>query len=148
LDEAITAYGEALKIRPHYVEAQNNLANVLREQGCIEEAIAQIRQALRHQPAQPLIRSNLIYSLHFDPSQGDHSIAEELHRWNRELAAPLRPFRSPHGNDRDPERRLRIGYVSPDFYTQAESFFVVPLLEAHDHRQFEIHAYASVARPD
>jgi predicted O-linked N-acetylglucosamine transferase (SPINDLY family) len=38
--------------------------------------------------------------------------------------------------------------VSPDFRDQAESFFVVPLLEAHDHDQFEIHCYASVAKPD
>ena len=49
---------------------------------------------------------------------------------------------------RDPDRRLKIGYVSSNFYRQAECFFVVPLLEHHDRRSFEIHCYASVTRPD
>ena len=48
----------------------------------------------------------------------------------------------------DPERRLRIGYVSPDFRNHAESFFTIPLLSNHDHRQVEIFCYAEVARPD
>ena len=41
-----------------------------------------------------------------------------------------------------------MGYVSPDFFVQAESFFTVPLLEHHDRERFEIHCYASVAKPD
>ena len=43
---------------------------------------------------------------------------------------------------------MKIGYVSSNFYRQAECFFVAPLLEHHDHEQFEIHCYSSVNRPD
>ncbi len=43
---------------------------------------------------------------------------------------------------------MRIGYVSAYFYDQAEAYFVLPLLETHDHEQFEIHCYANVVRPD
>ena len=48
----------------------------------------------------------------------------------------------------DPERRLRIGYVSPDFRNHAVSFLLMPLLSNHDHGQVEIFCYAEVARPD
>jgi predicted O-linked N-acetylglucosamine transferase (SPINDLY family) len=148
LDEAAATLEGALKIRPDYVEARNNLANVLHEQGRVGEAIAQFREALRSRPGQAMIHSNLAYLLHFDPDEDDQSIAAELRCWNRAFVRPLRGLIAPPTNDRNPDRRLRIGYVSPDFYMQAESFFLVPLLEAHDQEQFEIHAYASVARPD
>jgi predicted O-linked N-acetylglucosamine transferase (SPINDLY family) len=41
-----------------------------------------------------------------------------------------------------------VGYVSPDFYGQAECFFVIPLLRAHDRRKIEVHCYSSTANPD
>src|SRR5208282_6723745 len=93
-------------------------------------------------------QSNVVYVLHFHPGYDEEMIAAEEQRWRRQFADPLKPCRLPHQNDRNPERRLRIVYVSPDFRSQAEAYFVVPLLEAHDHEMFEIHGYASVTRPD
>jgi protein O-GlcNAc transferase len=53
-----------------------------------------------------------------------------------------------HTNDRDPERRLRVGYVSPDFYRHAAAHFLEPILRHHDPRQVEVFCYAEVAAPD
>jgi predicted O-linked N-acetylglucosamine transferase (SPINDLY family) len=53
-----------------------------------------------------------------------------------------------HPNDRSPDRRLRIGYVSPDFSRHPVGRFLLPLLESHDHARFEIFCYASVRAPD
>jgi predicted O-linked N-acetylglucosamine transferase (SPINDLY family) len=50
--------------------------------------------------------------------------------------------------DPSPDRRLRVGYVSPDFYGHAECFFVLPLLKSHDRKHFEIHCYSSVRNSD
>ena len=61
---------------------------------------------------------------------------------------PLERDVQPHPNDRSPERRLRIGYVSPHFRNQATSFFTAPLLGAHDRAHFEIYCYADVLRRD
>ncbi len=148
LDEAIACYEQALALQPDSSAAHNNLGNALKSAGRLDEAIGCYRRAMALTPDSSRLHSNLIYTLHFHPGHDAVSIQAEHERWNRQFAEPLRRFLLPHANDRDPERRLRIGYVSPDFYSQAESYFVVPLFESHDRSEFEIHAYASVVRPD
>ena len=90
----------------------------------------------------------MVYTLQFHAGYDDESLYREQRRWNDIHASPLAASIRPHENDRAPDRKLRIGYVSAYFYSQAESFFVAPLLENHDHEHFEIHLYASVIRPD
>jgi predicted O-linked N-acetylglucosamine transferase (SPINDLY family) len=148
LDEAIAAYRATLVLDPHLHVARDNLGSQLVNTGRIAEGIATFREALALNPNQPGIHSNLVYALHFDPVAGSAAIAEEARRWDAQHGAPLRGEIRPWPNDRDPARRLRIGYVSPNFRDHAEGFFTAPLLAAHDHAQFEIHCYASVARPD
>jgi predicted O-linked N-acetylglucosamine transferase (SPINDLY family) len=57
-------------------------------------------------------------------------------------------FIQPHSNDHSPQRRLRIGYLSPDFRSHPAGRFLLPLLGSHDHESFEIFCYASVNVPD
>ena len=45
-------------------------------------------------------------------------------------------------------RRLRIGYVSPDFRQHSVAYFVEPLLKEHDRQAVEVFCYAEVMRPD
>jgi predicted O-linked N-acetylglucosamine transferase (SPINDLY family) len=46
------------------------------------------------------------------------------------------------------DRRLRIGYVSPDFRQHSVAYFLEPVLGAHDRAAFEIFCYAEVEKPD
>ena len=57
--EAITHFREALRRRPDYAEAYNNLANALKGLGKLEEAAASYREALRLQPSFPEAYHNL-----------------------------------------------------------------------------------------
>ena len=75
-------------------------------------------------------------------------ICDELRRWNRQHAAPLRKFIQPHTNNRDPYRRLRIGFVSPDFKESVIAPSLLPLLRAFDRGQLEIFCYSNVLQPD
>ena len=148
LDEAIAAFRHSLQLKFENPETHNNLGNALKGQGRLDEAIAAYRQAVQLSPGNPRMHSNLVYTLQFHPDHDDQTIAAEHQRWNHQFSEPLKGLILPHTNSRDPDRRLRVGYVSPDFRFQAEVFFVMPLLEAHDHQQFEIHCYASVSQPD
>ena len=148
LDEAIASYRQAIALKPYLGTAYINLANVLAEVGKVDEAIATFRQALLPNPEYAVAHSNLILLLHYQPTYDAGMIDEELGRWNRQPAEPLKERIQPHTNDRDPERRLRIGYVSPDFREHVVGRNLIPLFREHDHAQMEIFCYANVARPD
>src|SRR5205807_1953772 len=84
----------------------------------------------------------------FSPAYDAATIYEEHRVWNQRFAAPLARPIAPHANERSAERRLRIGYLSPNFKLQSEIFFLMPLFSNHDHENFEIFCYSDVARPD
>jgi predicted O-linked N-acetylglucosamine transferase (SPINDLY family) len=147
-DEAGASYQQALRIKPDDANAYLDIGNVYKDQGRLDEAIAAYRTALRLKPDAAHIHSNLVFTLNYHPRYDAQAMQEECARWNRQHAEPLKQFIQPHGNRPDPGRRLRIGYVSPDFRDHVDSYFTVPLFSNHDHRQFEIFCYAGVARPD
>jgi len=148
LDEAVAAYRRALQLDPDDPKGYSNLAGILAAQGRLDEAIAAYREAIRLMPQEPSIQSSLICLLRLHPGSDEQAIVDAHQDWNRNFAEPLRSSLRPHTNSRDPQRRLRIGYVSPDFRIHAELLFLAPLFDEHDHAQFAIHCYSSVAAPD
>jgi predicted O-linked N-acetylglucosamine transferase (SPINDLY family) len=148
LDEAIAAYRQALRLRPDYAEAHGNLGIALAAKGQHDDALAAYRQAIALRPGYAEAHGNLLYTLHFHPGYDARSIAEEHRRWNIQHAEPLRKFVRPHANNRDPQRRLRIGYVSPNFREHPVGRFLLPLLSHHDKKHVEVFAYSQVALQD
>ena len=148
LDEAIAACHRAIALKPDLAEAHNNLGNALKDQGRLDEALACFRRAVELKPDDSGAASNLVYSLHFHPDHDAPAILAEHRRWDAQFAAPLARLILPHTNEAAPDRRLRIGYVSPDFRDHVVGHNLLPLFREHDHRQFEIVCYADVIRPD
>ncbi|HZK81377.1 MAG TPA: tetratricopeptide repeat protein [Humisphaera sp.] len=156
LDEAIAAYRQAIVLRPDLVEAHSNLGNVLKEAGRLDEAIAAFRRCTGLGSRSAAVHSNLIYTLQFHPGYNSHQLAVEQRQWNRQYAVNLPGLIQAHGSSSrqvdcgayTPGRRLRIGYLSPDFREHCQSLFTMPLLSHHDRAQFEIFCYADVVRPD
>jgi protein O-GlcNAc transferase len=153
LDEAIGVHRRAIEIAPQRFEGHSNLGNTLREQGLLEEAVAAYRTALQLRPS-PHSHSNLLYTLLFHPNLDPAALLEEHVQWARQHAAPLASGiespRTTHTGEggASSERRLRIGYVSPDFREHPVGRFLLPLLSAHDHKRFEIVCYSDVLVPD
>jgi len=148
VDEALAAYRRALELRPDYPEAHNNLGVALKDLGQLDEAIASFRRALQCDPGVASAHSGLIYTLHFHPRHNASSISEECGRWNRQFSEPVKHFILPHANNREPERRLRVGYVSPDFRAHVVGRYILPLFEHHTREQFEVLCYSGVLLPD
>jgi len=148
LDEAVASYRRALAIKPDFAAAHLNLGNVLAQQGQLEAATAAYRRAAELKPDDSKYFSNLIFILPLSPMWDERILRAEQARWNRLYVDPLRPSWRPHPNTPEPNRRLKIGYVSPDFRCHPVAFFIAPLLEAHDREQCEIYCYSSVKQPD
>jgi predicted O-linked N-acetylglucosamine transferase (SPINDLY family) len=147
-EEAIGSYQRAIALAPGLAVAHSNLGNAWKGRGRLDTAVACFREALRLQPDFSQAHSNLVYTLNFCPGVDARAIRDECRRWNQQHAEPLARSIEPHRNERHSDRRLRVGYVAPDFRQHVQSFFTLPLLAAHDHRQFEIFCYADVTAPD
>jgi protein O-GlcNAc transferase len=148
LDEAVAAFRGAIAVNFNTPEAHNNLGNALKHKGQLDEAIAAYRQAAALDPGNALIDSNLLSILLFHPGYDAPAIAEENRRWARQHAEPLRKFIQDHSNDPSPDRRLRIGYVSPDFRNHVVARNLMPVFDCHDRARFEITCYSCVQAPD
>ena len=148
LDEALAAHRQAITCQPDFYAAHVNLGNILKDQGQLDEALAAYRTALELKPDFVAADSNLVYTLHFHPDYDAQGIYQEHRRWNRQHAGALKQFIRPHPNDRQPHRRLRIGYLSPDFRQHPIGRFLLPLLSHHDKDQVEVFAYAQVPVSD
>jgi predicted O-linked N-acetylglucosamine transferase (SPINDLY family) len=148
LDDALVSCSRAIALAPDLAEPHNTRGNILKDMGQIEQAVASFRRAIEITPNDPAVHSNLLYTLYFDTTCGPEELLAEHRRWSDRHAQPLKPLIRPHENARDPDRRLRIGYVSPDFSAHAVGRFILPLLSHHDHQKFEIFCYASVDMPD
>ena len=131
MDQAITCFRRALELQPNYPQAHSNLGNVLSNQGKLDEAVICYRRAVDLQPNYVGAHSNLVYTLNFSSNYDSKMIFEEHVRWNEQHALPLATSRHTHANDRSVERRLRIGYVSPDFRSHPVGCFILPLLESN-----------------
>jgi len=149
IDEAETRLRRALEIDPHHSVTHNNLGTVLKDAGRIEDGIACYREALRCDPDNVIAHSNLAYALTFSAEDPEAPL-EACRRWSAQHEARYRATRQSHARlgDEDRARRLRIGYVSPDFRNHCQALFMMPLLSHHDHARFEIYCYSTVVRPD
>ena len=147
-EDAVDKFRVALEYKRDFLEAHNNLGNTYKDQGLILEAIDEYQIALRIDPHKHRVHSNLILTMHYLTDCDAVSIQQELRRWNRMHEQPLKKFIVPYANNRDAERKLRIGYVSPDFYLHVIGRVMLPLLAEHDRGNFQIYCYSSVQRPD
>jgi len=147
-EEAIEVFQRAMAINPKVAAAHNGLAQALMNIGRLDEGLETLRRAVDLDPGDSEIRGNMVYGMQYlHGSDGAVALAE-ARGWDSRHAEPLRKAIAPYGNSRDPERRLRIGYVSADFREHSVSRFLESLFQNHDHGNFEIVCYSDVRNAD
>ena len=145
-EEAVTTLKTLLDTHPEYPEAWNNLGNLYKAQARLPEALDAFARAVEQRPDYAAAHSNFLFTLAFVDGFEQAQIRDLHAQWAAQHASGLAEFE--HANPPLAGRRLRIGYVSPDFRAHACAMFLEPLLREHDREVVEIHAYAEVARPD
>ena len=143
LDEAIASFQQSLQCQPHAVNTLLGLGTALRAKGLADEAIASYRQALLIEPDYDVAHNNLLFVLQSSSTCPPAEIFAEHLRYAERLEAPLKPGWQPHANSREPERRLKVGYVSGDFRQHAVAYFIEPILASHDKAVVEVYGYSN-----
>ena len=147
-DKAEASHRRALEYKPDFAEAHNNLGNVLSDQGRFAEAEASHRRALEIKPDYAEAQSNLLFCLNYHPDLSAEEIYRAYQEYDVSFGIPLRSTWRTHTNDKTPNRRLRVGYVSPDFRYHSCRSFLEPLLAHHDKTRVEVYAYAEMKKAD
>lgn len=147
LAEAEDSYRQALLVQPDMAQTHFNLGTVFQDQCRIPEAIASYRRALALRPDHVIAHSNLLMNLQYDPDLTPETLLEESLDWERKHLAGIRATNS-HPNDPDPERSIRIGYVSGDFRRHPVGYFLDGVLAGHDRDRVEVFCYANQSSGD
>jgi protein O-GlcNAc transferase len=153
--EAEKALRRAVALDAKLVSAHVLLGNALRSLGRYQEMEAAYRRALAIEPSLREVRENLLsvplLQMLYDSDTTPAEIFQQHRAWGDHVLGETRktdPAPAAFSSDRDPERRLRVAYLSPDFRYHAVSFFFEPLLAHHDTRVIEPYCYAEIERPD
>ena len=148
LDDAISNYRRALKINSEYAEAHLNLGNALKEQGKLDAALDSYTRALDLKPAYAKAGSGLLLLQSYLPSGTPAHLFDMHARWDRQHAEPLKTSRRALTNGPIRERKLRLGFVSPDFGRHPVGYFFVRCLEALGSEECETTCYSDRVRRD
>lgn len=148
LHAAIASYRRALEIMPDHAEALRSLANALGDIGQIDAALANYRRAIEIEPDVPNVYSSLLFTLNYHPDKTGDEIYAAYREYDERFCLPFRSKWRRHENSRVTARRLKVGYVSPDFRYHACRLFLEPLLAHHNKNEVEIYAYAELTSED
>lgn len=149
IDLAQECFQKILEIDPHHGETYQLLGLIAAEQGKLSECISLINEALKITPNNPTLHSYFLFYLSSLTSFTPQQILDSAQLWyQQQVVNQWLPTLTNHKNDKTLNRRLRIGYISPDFRRHSVSAFIKPILQHHDRTQFEVFCYGEVNDPD
>jgi protein O-GlcNAc transferase len=148
LDEAIEICNRILQFDTSDIFAYYTLGNILMTRGKLDEAEIYFKQAIQIKPDALKPYQALLMLMSYSPKYDAQTILFEHVRFAKQFEEPLHSKIYLHTNDRRVTRRLRIGYVSPDFKIHPVPYFIEPVLISHNKDLFEIFCYSDVLAPD
>ena len=131
---------KVLAMAPKEPWALSILGSCMASWGDARGALAKYDEAIAIAPSYEVAISNKIFVLDFIP-EADFAMQQAARReWWINIGSHLPRCRL-GPRDLDPDRRIRIGYVSSDFRRHSAGFVALPVFREHDHSQFFVVAY-------
>ncbi|MCA9264167.1 MAG: tetratricopeptide repeat protein [Planctomycetales bacterium] len=143
IDDSFHALHAAIKLDPRCAPAFHNMGHTLISTGSTAEAVQCFRAAKEIDAS---LASDYLFALSHDPTAAPQFVMQEHLDWGRAVESAS-AFTS-HPNVPDPDRRLRIGYVSPDYRQHVMANYLLPVFREHNRDAFEIFAYSAVTAED
>lgn len=148
-DEALASYARSLQIQEEFIGSHLNTCATYSEMGRTDDAVRTCRAALAKYPHYDELYSNMLFCLSHAHSDTPEALIAEHFGFGERYETPLRADWQPHANERDPQRQLKIGFVSGDFCNHAVAHFITPILEElATQPQFALYAYYNNSRVD
>jgi predicted O-linked N-acetylglucosamine transferase (SPINDLY family) len=147
--ESLASCQRALAIRPDYAKALTLLGQCHLQRAEIEAAVSCFERSLAIKPDDEITLSNRIFALDFSGNSGFAVGYEARSEWWHRIGSKISAERpAQYENDRDPTRRIVLGYVSPEFRHRSAAFALRPVLDNHDRTQYEVVCYSCTPTED
>src|SRR6185369_9296313 len=141
-DDAAEVLTRLAAVEPNEERAHLARFDVLQRGGRVAAAIELARTRYGLAGGSYSFESCELFALNFLDHISEQEMFERYRAFGERLERSIEP-RFAHAVSRQAAgRRLRIGYVSGEFYVHPVSRFLVPLLERHDRSEFEIYCYS------
>ena len=148
ITEAIACCKRAQALRADFAESYNNLARALKYSGKVKESITWYEKSLALAPETAFVHSNFLYALSYLEDVSPEAVIQAHRNWAKCHGATVARRFKDHSNAADPRRRLRVGYVSPDFRRHPVATFIEPVLTKHDRSAVEVICFSEVRKKD
>jgi len=145
--QALAHFEKAAAMEPQRASIKAGLAGALLTMGDTERGLPLLQAAIALAPENRDWVTGGIFTLNTDPGMSLEEAYTKTTAW-MEVAYPSQAPCFAFNHDRQPERRLRIGYVSPDFRSHAMAHWIAPLLEARDRMNFEVMCFSETSHRD
>jgi len=146
--DAVEVLEQALKLNPQYAFAYQKLGSILCKAGQVKEGLRSIQRAMMLTPKPHYMFARLLYWRNYLAEQDPKMIFADAKAWGQQYTHTFEKGVGVYLNELGENKRLKVGFVSPDYCAHPVSFFVEPLFKGLDREQFKIYAYSDVAKPD
>lgn len=140
-DDAIESYKKAISIDSNLATAHHSLAMATQRIWRIDEAVQHYRDAFDLNSADSTILKDMFLPMQYSSALDEGTINQALLEFAARFESPLMAHWEKHLNTLEPQRKLKIGYVSADLRTHPIANFVEPVFANHNHNEFEIFCY-------
>ncbi len=139
----------ALAIKPDYSNALILLGQCHLHRANADAAVACFERSLAISPDDESALSNKIFALDFSGNSDFTAHQAARSDWWRRIGAKISAARpAQYENDRDPTRRIVLGYVSAEFRDRSSAVAIGPVLANHDRAQYEVVCYSCSPKED
>ena len=141
-------FNKLLKIDDKNIKSYLLLGEVLCDTHSLNQGLKLFKKAIAIDENYHTSHSFLLFNANYCPNHTSEEIFSYYQQFNDKFGLPLQKEWQPFTPIKKPKKKLKIGYVSPDFRNHSMKGFLKPVLANHNHEYFEIYAFAELSKED
>ena len=137
-----------IHLKPSHVDAHLHLGQIYILTSSFNSGLEEFKKAIKIDTKFDNSHSIFLFNLNYSPDLNDREIYSYYEKFNKQYCAQFKKKWKPFNNRKIQGKKLKIGYVSPDFKNHSMKGFLEPIISNHNHDDFEIYAFAELKFED
>lgn len=149
MEEAFASLKSAIVENPFYGEAYNNLGVLYRDEGLMKEAIEAYEKCIQLNPLSRNASQNKLLAINYISDYPLEDLYKNHVQWGQQFQRQFKIMENENQTELEiSSHPLRIGYISPDFFTHSVSYFIEGILVNHNPEKCHVICYSNILKGD